>query len=201
MNSRRIYNPVQKDYVTFLQSTLENGGQQTHCLMEVAPGGKVLLHYHQTYSESFIVRTGVLQVRIGNRELILHEGERATVPPGTLHRWANPGSQTAVADVIVEPGHLGFERTLQAAYGLARDGKARADGAPKSLFYLALLGEMSEIKLTGLSGRLGGLFRLLAWVARRLGKHQALEKYYLDFQPEGPPIHSSVKSIGAYQRK
>ncbi len=184
MNPRRIYNPVQKDAVTFLQTAKESGGRQTYCRMEVAPGGQVLPHYHQTYTETFVVRSGILDVSIGTLQLILKEGDSATVPRGTLHRWTNSQSQTTLVDVIIEPGHTGFEKTLQAAYGLASDNQVRADGTPKNIFYLALLVAMADMKLSGLKGRLGGLLRLLARIACWLGKDKDLEKYYLDFQQE-----------------
>lgn len=144
MNQRTIYNPVQNDYVTFLQTSAESDGQRTYCLLEIAPGGKVLPHYHLTYSETFVVQSGVLNVRVGQGELILEKGDRITVPPGILHAWYNLQPYTIAVDVIIEPGHTGFERTLQAAYSLARDGKTRPDGTPKSLLHLALLLDMSE---------------------------------------------------------
>ena len=35
----RIYNPIQKDYVTFLETSDETGGEHTLIEIEVAPGG------------------------------------------------------------------------------------------------------------------------------------------------------------------
>ena len=36
---RRIYNPIQKDYATFLETSEESGGEHTLIEIEVAPGG------------------------------------------------------------------------------------------------------------------------------------------------------------------
>ena len=35
----RIYNPIQKDYATFLETSDETGGEHTLIEIEVAPGG------------------------------------------------------------------------------------------------------------------------------------------------------------------
>ncbi len=181
MNLRRIYNPVQKDYVTFLETLQESNGQRTYCLLEIAPGGKVLPHYHVTYSETFVVQSGIMNVRVGNEELTLVPGERITVPPGILHAWYNLQPYTITVDVIIEPGHAGFERVLQAAYGLARDGKTRPDGTPNNLLHLAMLLDMSDMKLPGIQGKLGWVFRLLVRIAYWRGKDKDFEKYYFEF--------------------
>ena len=55
---RRIYNPVQRDAATFLETSEETGGVRTLAELEVAPGGKVTPHYHLTYSERFKVLEG-----------------------------------------------------------------------------------------------------------------------------------------------
>ena len=61
---RRIYNPVQRDTATFLQTSEETGGARTLAELEIAPGGKVTPHYHLTYSERFKVLEGQLTVEI-----------------------------------------------------------------------------------------------------------------------------------------
>ena len=51
--SRRIYNPIQKDPVTFLKTAGETGGEYTLVEVELSSKGGVGLHYHKTYSEKF----------------------------------------------------------------------------------------------------------------------------------------------------
>lgn len=63
--SRRIYNPVQKDYVTFLKTADETGGEYTLVEVELAPQGGVGVHYHKTYSEKFDCLDGELKVQLG----------------------------------------------------------------------------------------------------------------------------------------
>ncbi|RDC66237.1 cupin domain-containing protein [Adhaeribacter pallidiroseus] len=175
---RRFYNPVQKDYVTFLETSGESGGKRTHGLLEVAPGGQVNPHYHNTFSETFIVRSGTLRLQLGHSKLVLRAGEKAIVPTNTRHAWSNISKETLVCDVILEPGNRGFEKALQAGYGLATDGLMRPNGMPKSIWHLALLVELSETKIAGGISLMNGLFGLMAKIARKLGKHKDLEKYY-----------------------
>ena len=50
---RTIYNPIQKDTVTFLKTHADTNGACTLVEVELADGGGVGLHYHKTYSEAF----------------------------------------------------------------------------------------------------------------------------------------------------
>ncbi len=101
---RRIFNPIQNDAVTFLETSEESGGIRTLAELDVAPGGKVTPHFHLGYTESFHVTEGRLRVTIGDGELTLGPGEAATVPAGILHAWANASDERTVAQVELRPG-------------------------------------------------------------------------------------------------
>ena len=81
---RRIYNPVQKDAATFLETSEETGGERTLIEIEAAPGGGTAPHYHKTYAEHFEVLRGVLEVRVG---------ERTADPVAPRRRLAKPGGK------------------------------------------------------------------------------------------------------------
>ena len=83
--SRTIWNPVQQDSATFLETRAETGGRYSLIDIECAPGGGNALHIHTTFAETFEVAAGELTLRIGREERVLRPGERATVPPGTPH--------------------------------------------------------------------------------------------------------------------
>ncbi|WP_295796669.1 hypothetical protein [Mucilaginibacter sp.] len=70
MSERKIYNPVQKDYVTFLKTSAETNGEYTLVEVELADGGGVGLRYHKTYSEKFDCVQG--EVQIGARQNDTH---------------------------------------------------------------------------------------------------------------------------------
>ena len=122
---RRIYNPVQRDAATFLETSEETGGTRTLVELEVAPGGKVTPHYHLTYSERFKVIEGRLTVEIDGVRHELEPGDEAAAAPGRLHAWSNPGAERSVAHVELRPGSPGFEKALRVVYGLASDGLVR----------------------------------------------------------------------------
>ena len=62
---RVIVNPVIKDTAVFIQTASESGGKVTEIEITVAPGGGNTLHYHKTYSETFIAREGVVRLKLG----------------------------------------------------------------------------------------------------------------------------------------
>ena len=175
---RRYYHPVQKDYTTFLETSEETGGEHTLLEIELAPGGGNTPHYHKTYDEHFEVVEGTLEVLVGKETRVLRPGQKAVAPRNTLHRFRNPGEERARFLVELRPGSAGFEKAIKAGYGLARDGRVRADGTPKNLYHLAVLLEWSEIRLPGVFTIAEPLLRLLAKRARRKGIDRELEARY-----------------------
>ena len=176
---RRIYNPVQADAATFLETSDETGGARTLIELEVAPGGKVTPHYHLTYSERFKLIEGRLTVEIDDVRHELEPGDEAVAAPGSLHAWRNPGAERSIAHVELRPGSPGFEKALRVAYGLAADGLARGNGVPRNPLHAALVLEMGELRLPGAYAALQRVMGLLARVGRRRGVDRELERRYL----------------------
>jgi quercetin dioxygenase-like cupin family protein len=176
--AREIYNPIQRDRVTFLKTAAETGGELTLLELEVAPGGGNGLHIHTTYSERFTVIEGELGVQLGKQQLLLRQGATEIVPAGIVHRWYNASSQPARIYVELRPGHAGMEQALRIAYGLATDGHTNATGMPKNLLHLAVLLQISDIKLVGPLALMSPLFGLLAQIARRRGVEAELITRY-----------------------
>ena len=176
---RRYYNPVQKDYATFLKTSEETGGECTLIEVEVAPGGGNLLHYHKTYDEHFEVLEGALEVQVDGESQTLRPGQKALAKKNTLHRFRNTTEERTRFLVTLQPGHSGFEKMIKVAYGLASDGRTRADGTPKNPYHLAVLLEWSDMRLPGVFTVAEPLFRLLARRARRKGIDKELEARYV----------------------
>lgn len=172
---RRYYNPVQRDYATFLETSEETGGERTLIEIEVAPGGGPRPHYHKTYIE---VLEGTLEVLIGRETRVLRAGQRVVVPKHTLHRFHNATDETVTFLAEMHPGQLGFEKTLKVGYGLAADGLTGPDGTPKNPYHKALLLDWAEIRVPGLFTLTEPLLRLLAGRARRKGIDKELEARY-----------------------
>jgi quercetin dioxygenase-like cupin family protein len=103
MEELKIYNPIQKDYVTFLEMSHET--QEKHTLLEVdlAPSGGVGLHYHKHYSETFEVIEGLLGVQIGKEIKYLKVGDTATALAGVRHRFFNDTKARCKFRCVVKP--------------------------------------------------------------------------------------------------
>ena len=179
--ARRIFNPLQRDYATLLESAQESGGTRTLLEVELAPGGGNAPHTHRTYDEHFEVVSGTLSVRVGDEWHRLGPGDAAIARMREIHCFRNETGEDVVFRVDLRPGHAGFERALQAGYGLAADGRTRADGMPRSLYDAAVLIEWSEIGLVGLERALMPLLRRLARRAKRLGIDRRLEERYCNW--------------------
>jgi quercetin dioxygenase-like cupin family protein len=148
-NSRRIYNPIQKDYVTFLKTSDDTNGECTLVEVELATGGGVGLHYHKTYSEKFDCLEGEVQIALGKKIHTLKPGESATAAPNVNHLFRNHSGRLCKFRVELRPASKGFEQSLQIGYGLANDGLCKPNGFPKDKLALAWLFDISESNLPG----------------------------------------------------
>lgn len=178
---RRIYNPVQKDHVTFLKTAEETNGDFTLVEVELAPGGGVGLHYHRTYAEKFDCLDGVLCVQTDNTIHTLHPGESATANPLVNHRFFNTSNAIARFRVELRPASRGFEQSLQVAYGLARDGETNSKGLPSNSLALSWLFEISESNLRGWRSIFEFILRKQAAKAKRIGLDKKLIEKYVNF--------------------
>lgn len=175
---RRIFNPVQQDAVTFLETAAESGGTRTLVEVELAPGGGNAPHRHLGYAEHFDVLEGTLTVQLGDTTLPLGPGERAIAPAGTSHCFRNESGRPVVFRVELRLGHTGFERALRIGYGLAADGRTNKAGIPKSPLELAVLVEMSAMRVDGPARVIMPLMGPLAKLARRRGvERRLLDRY------------------------
>jgi len=180
-NTRRIYNPIQKDYVTFLKTSEETNGQYTLVEVELAPKGGVGLHYHKTYSEKFDCLEGELKVQAGKTIHTLSPGQSITAQPNINHRFFNTSNKVCKFKVELNPASRGFEQSLQIGYGLASDGQTNSKGFPKDRLALAWLFEISESNLPGWMSVLEFILRRQARKAKAKGLDQELIRKYVRF--------------------
>jgi quercetin dioxygenase-like cupin family protein len=181
MNPRRIYNPIQKDYVTFIKTSAETNGEYTLVEVELAPKGGVGLHYHKTYSEKFDCLEGELSVQAGKVVHKLKPGQSITAMPMVNHRFFNNSDQPCKFKVELRPASVGFEQSLQIGYGLARDGQTNSKGFPKDRVALAWLFDISESNLPGWLSLIEFVLRRQAKKARAKGLDKELISKYVTF--------------------
>lgn len=160
---RRIYNPIQKDYVTFLKTSDETNGEYTLVEVELAPQGGVGLHFHKTYSEKFDCVQGELKVQLGKKIHALTPSQSAIAEPYINHRFFNTSSKVCKFRVELRPASKGFEHALQIGYGLAQDGECKPNGFPKDKLALAWLFDISESNLPG-------WMSIFEWILRKQSK-------------------------------
>jgi quercetin dioxygenase-like cupin family protein len=175
-NPRRIYNPIQKDYVTFLKTSDETNGEYTLVEVELASKGGVGLHYHKTYTEKFSCLEGELKVEAGNTIHTLLAGQTVTADIRVNHRFFNTSDSVCKFQVELRPASKGFEQSLQIGYGLARDGQTNSKGFPKNRLALAWLFDISE---SNLPGWLSFIEFILRWQAKK-ARAAKLDKELLD---------------------
>jgi len=180
-NPRRIYNPVQKDYVTFIETSGDTNGARTVVEVELAPGGGVGLHFHKTYIEKFEVAEGELKVQLGKTVHALCAGQSATAEREVHHRFFSESKDVCKFRVTLEPASRGFEESLQIGYGLARDGKCNSKGMPKDPLTLAWLFSISESNLPGWRSVFEFLLRAQAKKALKKGIDKELREKYVKF--------------------
>jgi quercetin dioxygenase-like cupin family protein len=179
--NRSIYNPIQKDTVTFLKTHADTNGEYTLVEVELADGGGVGLHFHKTYSEKFECTEGEVQVQLGKTMHSLQPGQSATAEPTINHLFRNRSGQPCKFKVELRPASRGFEQSLQIAYGLANDGLCRSNGFPKDKLALAWLFDISESNLPGWRSIFEFILRRQASVARKKGIDRQLMDTYVKF--------------------
>ena len=101
------------------------------------------------------------------------------MPARTPHCFRNDSAAPVLFQVELRPGHEGFEKALQAGYGLAADGRTNRRSVPKNLLEAAVLLEWSDMAMPGLLTVLERPLRLLARIARRRGVDRRLERRYV----------------------
>ena len=177
MQPRTIEHPTRQERITFLETSSESGGARTLVEVELGPGKAAPAHCHEAQTETFEVIEGTVEVTVNGEAHRIGPGESATAPAGSLHAFANVGSETARFRVDITPGNRGWENMMRASFGLVRDGKTWGD-FPKSFTAVAVLATWGQAQLPGPFAVLGPLLR---WRARskagqQLGA-QMLERY------------------------
>ncbi len=178
---RKIYNPIQKDQVTFFKTHADTNGECTLVEVELADGGGVGLHYHKTYSEKFDCLEGEVQVKLGKKLYTLRPGESATADPHIHHLFRNRSGKPCKFRVELRPASRGFEQSLQIGYGLANDGLTKSNGFPKDKLALAWLFDISESNLPGWMSLFEFILRKQAKKARQKGIDRQLTERYVKF--------------------
>jgi quercetin dioxygenase-like cupin family protein len=136
-----VENPVTRERLTFLRTAADSAGEVLELDLIFAPGGFVpAMHVHPMQEERFEVLAGSPCFRIGADERTASVGETLVVPPGTPHRFWNPGSSDARVRIELRPA-LRMEEVLEETARLGRNGKPNRKGLPNPLYGAVLAHE------------------------------------------------------------
>lgn len=173
MNWDVITNPVTGETVTFLERT----PQQLIFDLRLPPGGPGIVAHHHAWTEHFTVRQGRLDLTVDGVVHHLGPGDELTVED-VVHRPVNPSASNTVVTVVCRPG-TAAERGLRGAFGLACDGRIRADGRPRDILSLALLSEKGQFRIDGVPPTIWRpLIAGLVLTARIAGRRRVVEQYW-----------------------
>jgi mannose-6-phosphate isomerase-like protein (cupin superfamily) len=186
-----VWNPLTGEKAMLVESAEQTDGARIVGEFAVEAGGFVPggEHVHDHCAEHFEVRSGRIAFLLAGEQRILEAGEQLTVPPGTRHRWWNPGDDEVVARVRVEPA-LRFQEAILVFWGLCADGHTNREGVPSPLFGALLATRYrSELRYTRPPDVVQRLaFPPLAGLARRRGLERRFARY-LD-----PETHPSAQA-------
>jgi mannose-6-phosphate isomerase-like protein (cupin superfamily) len=197
-----IYNPVLHDRIVYRKTAKDTDGELLRLDLFVSARGGNPLHVHPRQEEYFKAISGTLGVQVGDEHLWLEEGEEATVPPGTPHRWWND-SEDEDAHVVAElrPA-LNSETFFETAYGLARDGKTDENGAYNLLQQAVTLTGINKGEIY-LASPPVAVQKVLLAALTPIGRLLGYQDHYPRYSAEegeggaGPPSTANVITRGA----
>ena len=164
LSGRVIQNPATGECIA-VRPAGPDGGALLQFDLILPPGrGGPACHAHPEQRERFTVLSGCLRLRIGRSTVDASTGSAVEVPPGTAHRFCNPGPDSAHVLVEVWPA-LHFEDLLAAAAQIERKGLGPV--ARLSALAAALLSHPREVSVPGVPRQ---FVRLALTVAAALGR-------------------------------
>jgi len=126
-------NPITGERIIFRETAADTGGELLAIDLILAPDGHVPgAHVHPFQEERFEVVSGTMKFRLGRKKIIASAGEVVTVPPGSIHKFANAGDEPAHVRVEVRPA-LKMQQLFETTVALAKDGRTNGKGMPKPL--------------------------------------------------------------------
>jgi quercetin dioxygenase-like cupin family protein len=122
-----VENPLSGERITIWPSA---GDGALEWELVLAPGGRVpASHAHPRQEECFTVLAGQMRFRVGRRRVVAGPGDTVRVPPGTVHHFANAGTQPARVAVRTRPA-LRMAELLETAAAMAAEQHAAGRRLP-----------------------------------------------------------------------
>jgi quercetin dioxygenase-like cupin family protein len=171
-------NPITGERIIFRETAADTGGELLAIDLILAPDGHVPgAHVHPSQEERFEVVSGKMKFRLGRKKIIANAGDVVTVPPGSVHKFANAGDEPAHVLVEVRPA-LKMEHLFETTVALAKDGKTNGKGMPKPLDLALFVREYEdEVRAPFPPARIvKAVMAPLAWMAKRRGHAERYDR-------------------------
>jgi len=188
-----IVNPLSGEQIVIRRTAAETGGQVLDWELLLAPGGKVpSSHAHPAQQEIFTVLEGLMRFRVGWRRMVLRPGQRVCVPPGTVHHFANAGTEDARVAVESRPA-LCMEELLETAAAIAQEQHQAGRALPRPIELALFMTDFErEVRAPFLPPAVVRLvMRKLARLARRRGLDARYERLRRSGQARDRAAHGS----------
>lgn len=137
-----IKNLATGDSIEFLQTDEGTSGRISEFIMTLAPKSSWARgprHFHPYQTETFKVISGELNMRAGDRHLVLTAtSEKIIVEKFELHSfWNDTNEEVSFIAEIYPPKNI--EKGIRLTYSLSQEGKINKNNIPYNPFYTLLL--------------------------------------------------------------
>lgn len=140
--NERITNLATGDSIEFLQTDEGTEGRMSEFIMTLSPKSswaKSPRHFHPYQTETFKVISGELNLRAGDRHLVLKPSDdKVIVDKFMLHSfWNEQNEEVKFLAEIYPPKNI--ERGIRLTYTLAKEGKINKKNIPTNPFHTLIL--------------------------------------------------------------
>jgi mannose-6-phosphate isomerase-like protein (cupin superfamily) len=133
------FEPIIKTKAIVVKSAVDKQHDPVIMIAEVGPGeAGPPIHIHPKQHETYEVLEGEAEFILGEKKLIVKQGEKVEIPPNTPHTFKNNTNNWLKMRDSHQPA-LTFEEMMRQLHDLVHSGKIRGFRDFKSLVYLSML--------------------------------------------------------------
>ncbi len=133
------FQPVFITKAIVVQSAMDKKRDAVVMIAEIGPKeAGPPLHVHPNQQETYEVLEGEAEFVLGDKKILVKQGEKIDIPPNTPHTFTNTTDNWLKMKDTHLPA-LSFEEMMRELHQLVQRGKITGFNNPKSLIYLSML--------------------------------------------------------------